>query len=517
MRGRPPAGRAAATVAALVAALVSCGGGDDGTPDGTAEREGTAESSPFLVGAVPEGYGPIVAGRGAMTPDWGSDSFGTQEPFTVLAPPGGDATGDGAVVVSATGLDGDLSEPDVADGQRLDVRGDGVALRVRGVGAVDGGTLDEVLARADLNPDGDRLPPTVADPPDGLEVVGSVDADVHLAVQPPRPEPTDSLPGPESAHVAGWRHADRTSLVVMTLPGRAADLDALPRLVDGAYTGTLAPTRPATVGDRPALVVEAPDVGVSGTRALVTRTAWGDLLVVASSGPVSPAAEELGPDAADLAPAATVAPAGAGPLDDAALAAVAASVTRADAAAWDALRVEAVGGPALLPDPGATEVTRGTVGDVTWVLQAVPGPSGVPLVDPCLRVSTGDRVCAQGNAGPIHSDPAMAATQAFAVPGSDPGDRGDASAALPGFALVGAPGDVPTVRVTTNDATATAATAPVPGTELRAAVVFVEGTATPDCAGDLATPRRDRMSVQLLDAAGTATACVEPSGDLTPL
>ncbi len=54
---------------------------------------------------VPDGFHLVVAGKGTQYQNWGSDSLGTHEPFTVLSPDG-KATGPEVVVVSATGFAG---------------------------------------------------------------------------------------------------------------------------------------------------------------------------------------------------------------------------------------------------------------------------------------------------------------------------------------------------------------------------------------------------------------------------
>jgi hypothetical protein len=57
-------------------------------------------------GGSPEGYQLVLAGRGDILQTWSSDSFGDDEPVTVLVPPGGDIAGRGAVTVSLTGYAG---------------------------------------------------------------------------------------------------------------------------------------------------------------------------------------------------------------------------------------------------------------------------------------------------------------------------------------------------------------------------------------------------------------------------
>lgn len=61
----------------------------------------SGRSHPFAVGLVPRGFRPVSAGSGNKRQAWGDDSFGTDEPFTVLR---GD--GDSVMVVSTTGFEG---------------------------------------------------------------------------------------------------------------------------------------------------------------------------------------------------------------------------------------------------------------------------------------------------------------------------------------------------------------------------------------------------------------------------
>ena len=113
-----PGGRAGPRLAAAVAALALAGAGcrsDDGEARqaATARRDApgptvgtTDESSPFVVEDPPAGYQLVLAGRGDYAQTWSSDSFGDDEPVTVLAPPGEGADRPDAVMVSLTGYAG---------------------------------------------------------------------------------------------------------------------------------------------------------------------------------------------------------------------------------------------------------------------------------------------------------------------------------------------------------------------------------------------------------------------------
>ncbi len=64
----------------------------------------STSSSPFTVGQVPPGYEFINAGMGTRVGEWGDDSTGTVEPYTVLAGDGR-AIGPDVVRVAITGYE----------------------------------------------------------------------------------------------------------------------------------------------------------------------------------------------------------------------------------------------------------------------------------------------------------------------------------------------------------------------------------------------------------------------------
>jgi hypothetical protein len=539
MAERRPA-RAAAPALALVAALLAAAcGGDDGGATAAGEGGGgrdAAGPSPFTVD-VPDGYRPVMAGRGETPPDWGSDSFGTHEPFTVLAPPGEGPDSPDVVLVSVTGFEGyqgglsqasagyGSSEPFDLDGAEaifapaggddgnggtswadlVVVRGDDLAVRVTTPTA----TRDELAAIAErVEPAEDHLvAPAVPEPPEGLEVVGSVDADVIVSLTPYVEEFTDRGPGAETALGAGWLQAPpaeatgtgggpevvtvepgaspppsppdvSTDLAVLTLPGGSADLDAVGGLVGAIPWATLTTTE-VDVAGRPGVVVEwVYDNSPSVSRTLLTEAAWGDLLMVAAAGP---------PD---------------GALDAEALIAVAASARPASAEEWEAFTIEATGGPGLAPDPGAQELARGTAGDVEWLLQAVGG-----LPDDCLKLSTRQRACASGGG---RGGPSFVAY---------PMEGQAEENGFPPFAIVSLAGvdAAASLRVTTPEGTAEADVHAVGDGGPLAAVVVVDAPGEPVCADTPEAPESiPTMRVEVLDAGGASLGCLDMNGAVRP-
>jgi hypothetical protein len=162
-------------------------------------------------------------------------------------------------------------------------------------------TRDELADIARLvEPAADRLEaPEVPEPPDGLELVGSADADVAISLvgSPPRPSSTD-LPAGERGHVAVWAAGDADEawsaqegiVKVVTLPGQALDLPALGAALGppGAYPEPHLEER--RIADRPGMIYEME----GGLRAALTYTAGGDLLMVVAMGEDDlPNADEL--------------------------------------------------------------------------------------------------------------------------------------------------------------------------------------------------------------------------------
>lgn len=487
-------------LAAVVSLVASCGA-DDGPAVTTGGEPRRGASSPFRVPEVPDGYRLVVAGQGTAVPDWGDDEIGTNEPFTVLGR-GGSTDVDDLVVVSTTGFEGyqgGLAQAsrgylDGADELSLDgrpalfapanrgywadlvgVAGEDVAVRVTAPEATRE-ELVEVWKRVEVP--AERTAAPAVDPPGGLDVIGHLDADAVLALSPGVQPRGDQVPGPTTAHAAGWvgEEDDQRALSVLTLPRGAVDLAALPGVAAfPRYEGTT--VEATTVGGRPAALVELVQGGWT-QRAVWVEAEWGDTVVVTAAGPHGvPAASELQ--------------------------AVAMSVRPSEQPAWDDFVVEASGGPGLRADHGSTEVTRGTAGGVGWLLQTgQPGGgligSGSVLtsaVDPCLKLSNRRRACTTGGAG-------GASSWITFTPAEDDG--------MPPFAVVTTSTAASQVRVTTSTGEATAPLVPVPGTSLRAAVVPVADPGTPTCTatGELPSEPGVTMTVHALDADGALVACL---------
>jgi hypothetical protein len=321
-------------VAVVVLGAVACGSDGDGggvssgdDPGNLADVERSRESSPFAVGREPDGYRLVQAGIGTYAQTWPSDGFG-DEPVTVLAPPGESADSRDAVRISVTGFEGhqgglaqaSYGYPDHVEEFELAGRSavfaaarteDGVDVPADlAVGAGDDlavhvirreATRDELADIARLvEPAADHLEaPEVPELPDGLELVGSADADVAISLinSPPRPSSTD-LPAGERGHVAVWAAGDADEpwsaeegiVKVVTLPGEALDLPALRADLGppGAYPEPRVEER--RIADRPGMVYEL-EVGL---RAALTYTAGGDLLMVVAMGAEDlPTADEL--------------------------------------------------------------------------------------------------------------------------------------------------------------------------------------------------------------------------------
>lgn len=481
---------------AVLGLLLLAGCGD--APPADEGPEAGAPSRPFAVGWVPPGFEPLAAGTGRGVQDWGEDSTGTDEPFTLLR------RGDDLVAVSVTGFEGyqgglDQAVAGYEEAERIEVdghqarlflagpttrhrfpwndlvvvRGDDLAVRVRG--ALGRDELVDLAGRTE--PDGRERPPTV-DPPDGFEVVGRATADLAVALEAGVHD-RDHPPGPPTAHGAGWMSANRT-LAVMALPSGAGDPEALQGSNHRFTWWGESEVEATEVDGRPAYVARSRDPECTSscfeTATLATTAPNGDLLVVRTDG-------------APLLP-----------TDD--LLHVAASVTEAEAATWEAFTVAVQGGPGLHPDPGFDEVARGEQDGVTWLLQARPalpehfdnlvvydGAEGGYWAEECLKLSTLRRACADhGSAG--------SADGTHYVSGATPGVHAGAADLSP-FLVVVTEREAASVRIGGVEAPLHR----LPGTTPRwAAVVFVEGPPFPLCHGE---PR-----LELLDAAGAVVGCV---------
>jgi hypothetical protein len=265
---------------------------------------------------------------------------------------------------------------------------------------------------------------------------------------------------------------------VQTLRGDAANLAALGGLEAFAHNQTFAIHR-VEMGGASAAVVEwryADSLQSWSERAVVAAAASGELVVVVASGPTVPEEDEL------LALAGTVRP--------------------TDSRTWDNFVTQATGGPGLNPDPGAVEVMRGTEGGVDWLLQAWPDAESAPVrlgevaqlledlsgpvVDTCLKVSTGERACT----------PNSGTEQGIVYGYTHPPLEGD----VPPFAILQTESFGAAVRVTTTSGTVTADLHELAGNGRRAAVLFVDISGFTGCNGP---PR-----VEVLAADGGVIACL---------
>jgi hypothetical protein len=156
----------------------------------------------------------------------------------------------------------------------VDEGGD-LAVSVSGEGA-SREELEAVYA-ATVVGDDRGVAPSVASPPDGFQVVGSVDA-LGPIVDRSFNFGDAGPPGPVGAHSALWLRGDQ-ELSIITLPGRSVSLAAMDAL---GYP----PNTTASLGEvngRPLLVAEvaAPNAGMVRVYA---ESAWGDLVVITAFG-----------------------------------------------------------------------------------------------------------------------------------------------------------------------------------------------------------------------------------------
>lgn len=501
-------------VTLTVITIGGCGAGPDTIDDAGERRAGLSEaSSPFQVGHVPPRYRPVVAGVGTAEPEWGSDSFGTTEPFTVLSP-NGTATSSDVVVVSITGFEGyqgGLAQASAGylaeERQELELDGrtamylpptdaGGWADLVVAVGqdlavriTSPSGSLDDLAAMLDRVevPSDRRRAPVVSEPPAGLDVVGHMDADAVVSLEAFVAPYTDSVPGGTSAHGVGWVHdaQPEEQLAVLTLPGSSADLVAVPAAE--AVTGLDDTWQRRTTSGTDVLVRERLDVPDTGwrSRSVWLESNWGDLVVVSASGTNPPSEEEL--------------------------IAVAASVRQAEDAEWAAFVETASGGPGLHPDPGRLELARGEADGLEWLLQTGP-PGGAGLsgpevdlasnhgVDPCLKLSNGRRACATSGGGGLDD---------WVVFGQDEGLS---------FVVISTTIDAASVRVTTAVGVAERPTVEIPGGGLWGTVVFVDAPAMPVCPDQAGPPPPtiDTMVVEVIGPDGAVLGCLGVGGLTSP-
>lgn len=532
--GRTRRGSLVASVALLLVVVAGCGSDPGPTSPGDATSDGgpSAGSSPFTVDDPPDRFAVATAGTGTAEPIWGQDCCGSDEPYTVLSPDGA-ADGDDVVVVALTGYaayQGGIDQavtyyppggsvesfshgggdaryvPPGTEGDAprwaevVVAQTEDLAIRVT---SPQGGReeLLGVLDRVEV-PTGHDDAPTI-DATD-LEVVGTVDTDGLLALQAGVRPDSGEVPGPGSAHSIGWTGAEQggpqtdgeaiydDQLTVSTLPGEALDLAAL--AVGGwAHPSRVIEVHDVEAGGRPAMVLDdAPDELGYQERTVVLESGWGDVVVARSAG-TSPATEEE-------------------------LLTLAASVEPADQATWDELVIEATGGPGLHPDEGRMELARGEAGGLEWLLQdglpsdgltaeTVPiggAETGVPTeagaqVDTCLKLSNRSRSCTTGGGGSVEEAVWFA----------------DRDQYLPDFVIVVTRTAARRVEVTTSSDEAEAELVTVPDSDLRTAVVFVDGPGSAIC-GDvpgMTVPESMKpMRVEALDTDGNVLGCLGLGG-----
>lgn len=598
-----PVGTSARLVIACVCALsLACGGGDG--DDATAGEAGddpsrSGEASPFVVDTVPAGFVLESAGRGTRLQDWGEDSTGTDEPFTVLAPPGVDAASSEAVIVSVTGYlgyQGGLSQAAGGYGgeamEHFEVDGAAAIYTPAGAEAFGGATVwDElVVARGDdlavrvlasdagrdqlvdiarrVEPADDHArAPGVPDPPDGLDVIGSVDAGVEISLSAYVQPDSDSVPGLDSAYGAGWLSGPATAApdtgpgpqVVEVPPGSATAAPGtgpsagppVTEVVPGPATVEAGPGTAAAAPTPSGGATAAPDEAQGATATqMAPPTEPTPLTLVAYPGEAAdldalPALANLHPPSRTVTPLTvggrpgmlvesghpgdeysppsvsrtvlTHAPwgdllmAGSNGSPDAVpsadqLAEMLASVRQASGEEWEAFEIEAAGGPGLHPDDGAVELERGTVtGTDGEVDWLLQARPGA--LDACLKLSTRQRACAIGGSS---SDGTSLGTG---------GGSPDRDSGVPEFVLTTI--DVPGagLRVTTPDGTFEGTLHPVPDSDLWGGVVFADGlgTAAPVCADTPEPPEHmTPVTIEILDDTGAVAGCVDLAGTVRP-
>jgi hypothetical protein len=513
-----PPRRLIAAALVLASVLAGCSKG------GSGRVKSNGASSPFSVEGVPRDYQLVSAGTGTQGQAWGADEFGTQEPFTVLAPVGADAESPAAIIVSVTGYEGledgldgtvaarrDEVERFIIDGREalyapartirgvpfwadlVAIRGVNWAVRVTARDASKAQLLD-VLRRTRRTTD-HLGAPVVADPPAGLHVVGSVDADVIVGLNPKVELFRDDVPGSNRAHGAGWLRRPRggVELAVMTLPGTAADLDALAGYARFASSPEEIDVQMREVGGRTVAVMRT-EVLPSHPHAVFTKTADGNLVMLVASGQERPA--------------------------EAVLVELAMSVQRADDDEWERFVVEAAGGPGLHADAGAVELARGHAGTVEWLFQAVPSgrdemflpvveipdepgpvdPSTVLVADPCLKLSNRRRACAWAGGGSSEERVQFTGD-------ADASDRVEAD--LPEFMVVTTNKPGSRLRVQNDQGTYTGKLYRPSDAEVWVALVFVDEPGIAICREGLTIPSGvDVTRVDVLDSRGRPTACV---------
>lgn len=474
-----------------------------------ASARAAKSSTPFRVAAIPAGFELVAAGTGTQGQEWGVDESGTDEPFTVLSPDA-DPKSDRRVVVSVTGFRGyqgglgQASQGYFDNSEQFRLRGDraiyapggerfgrtywadlvvavepDLAIRVTSPNA----TRDELAAiAARVRPAGRTKAPRVANPPNGLEVVGSVDADVVVARYPAISDQDAVIPGLETAHSIGWTGPGNRRLTVMTVPGKRSTLDAVHSL-PAIPAGRIYTTRNVEVGDRPGVLLEPipPQAPGYERRTLITQPKFGGLVIVSASGETAPSAEELATIAESVSP-----------------------VSEEEWADFVAASARSV----LTPDPGAVELARGTAGNVEWLFQARPrrdvSPAGLTIdgdpdaivADPCLKLSNRRRLC-PGSGLSGGSDFILDTGSA----------RPEDTYGVPEFVVVSTSTEGAALRIETRVETATGPLYPLPN-GLWAGIVFVADPGIAGCAAINRDLPSSVMRVEVLDTRGEVVRCL---------
>lgn len=517
MRIRSSVGQVAWVLSIGMLALVACGDpvqeAQSGPPHGGAH--------PFSVGEVDSHYELTIADRGTDKQQWGVE-MGADTPYTAFE-------ADGRVVVAsivpwepmesslkwASGS-GDVDpEAVVLDDGRPASYGKGVngawddlvievgpteALRIASKDATSA-QLVKFARHLRSNGDAGTAPSVEGAPPD-WNVLGSVQADALIALRARVYTSASAAPGPASGYTIGWfdqrppvNDTNSGSLAVMVLPGDSASLAAL--AVTPVFGSSKSPSK-LKVGGRPALFFDGV-FEVGGGRSVVTKDETGALIVVAAHGEQTPTRQEL----VNLA----------------------SSVKPSTGAEWKQLQEKAFGGPRLSPDRGETELARGTVDGVEWLLQTTtaqiaPGSVGpdrngsvVPLgptsvrVDECLKLSNRERSCGQPSGG-------GAGGSVFLWLSSAPNFT---KAGLPDYVMITTSiAEARRMRVTVEGRVAEADVHPVPNGSVDTIGAGVAFTDLPDlalipsCMPDPppAPEGLGTLRIDLLDASGKAVGCV---------
>ncbi len=511
-----------AVVSVAILVTASCGsddGTDGGTDGGSSERatdpvqvaadpDVTTTAPFFTVEDVPDDLTPAAAGPGTRVQEWGEDSTGTNQPLTVLSPPGG--APDEQVVVLVTGYEGyqgglsqaaygypseDHEEFEVdgrpallstssarkGQAQLLVDRGGDLAVEVQGP---DDRDLLLAIDRA-TEPNGRATAPSVEDPPAGLAVVGHLDASAVQAVCCAFANDNGGE-GPLGSFRAAWTDASGATLSVIGLPGADGDLVGFAGLA-----GERTSVEHSVAGDRPAMLIETRyDDGETYARAVAFHDRVGNLFVVSAySG------------------------AGTAPADEATLTRVGATIELTDRGGWKRFVEELIGLDVPEVTKGAIELERGEVAGVPWLLETgLDGLSGPelagPVASPCLRLPRRQTRCAYGTSG-MNSPAGTTAIGSFQE-GYDPG--GAVGPPFPGFVTVTTTVPQASLRVTTSEGVVTRPLHPIPGEPARSGGVVVAAPGGSFRCGDPAapvpTPPPGVTTAELLDGAGAVVTCL---------